>query len=227
MLKKQIKALYAQREVAITQARPLGQSLSVISSSFFSLQCRSMRMLKVLYSSAEATLRRWASAFSGFSSMSSFLRIWSRISFSFLTMSFFCSWRFMPARKPRLKRRWASWGICLGGLCRSRRRAWDWMSGYTCLLRMLDHTNVLRLKHCFYSTTEKDDLYLNLVLEYVPETVYRVSKHYVRMHQHMPIINMQMYTYQICRGLNYLHHVIGVCLRDIKPQNLLVNPHTH
>ncbi|KAG4982323.1 hypothetical protein JHK87_027072 [Glycine soja] len=91
----------------------------------------------------------------------------------------------------------------------------------TCLLRMLDHTNVLRLKHCFYSTTEKDDLYLNLVLEYVPETVYRVSKHYVRMHQHMPIINMQLYTYQICRGLNYLHHVIGVCLRDIKPQNLL------
>ncbi|KAG5126348.1 hypothetical protein JHK82_027183 [Glycine max] len=66
----------------------------------------------------------------------------------------------------------------------------------TCLLRMLDHTNVLRLKHCFYSTTEKDDLYLNLVLEYVPETVYRVSKHYVRMHQHMPIINMQLYTYQ-------------------------------
>ena len=49
------------------------------------------------------------------------------------------------------------------------------------VMRMLDHTNVLRLKHCFYSTTEKDDLYLNLVLEYVPETVYRVSKHYVRM----------------------------------------------
>ncbi|KAH1235139.1 Shaggy-related protein kinase theta [Glycine max] len=64
------------------------------------------------------------------------------------------------------------------------------------VMRMLDHTNVLRLKHCFYSTAEKDDLYLNLVLEYVPETVYRVSKHYVRMHQHMPIINVQLYTYQ-------------------------------
>ncbi|QCD79143.1 glycogen synthase kinase 3 beta [Vigna unguiculata] len=25
----------------------------------------------------------------------------------------------------------------------------------------------------------------------------------------------------ICRGLNYLHHVIGVCHGDIKPQNLL------
>ena len=52
----------------------------------------------------------------------------------------------------------------------------------TCLLRMLDHTNFLRLKHCFYSTVEKDDLYLNLLLEYVPKTVYRVSKHYIKMH---------------------------------------------
>jgi glycogen synthase kinase 3 beta len=29
------------------------------------------------------------------------------------------------------------------------------------------------LKHCFFSTTEKDELYLNLVLEYVPETASR------------------------------------------------------
>jgi len=95
------------------------------------------------------------------------------------------------------------------------------------VMRMLEHTNVLKLKHCFYSTAEKEDVYLNLVLEYVPETVYRVSKHYVRMHQHMPIIYVQLYMYQICRGLNYMHHVVGVCHRDIKPQNLLVNPASH
>ncbi|KAG4937111.1 Shaggy-related protein kinase theta [Glycine soja] len=75
------------------------------------------------------------------------------------------------------------------------------------VMRMLDHTNVLRLKHCFYSTAEKDDLYLNLVLEYVPETVYRVSKHYIRMHQHMPIINVQLYTYQV----NPQTHQLKVC----------------
>ena len=44
---------------------------------------------------------------------------------------------------------------------------------------------------------DKDELYLNLVLEYVPETVYRVSKQYIRMHQHMPIIYVQLYTYQV------------------------------
>ncbi|KAK8565849.1 hypothetical protein V6N13_020927 [Hibiscus sabdariffa] len=95
------------------------------------------------------------------------------------------------------------------------------------IMRMLDHPNVVQLKRCFFSSTEKDELYLNLVLEYVPETVYQVSKHYSKMNQHMPIVHVQLYVYQICRGLNYLHRVVCVCHRDIKPQNLLVNPHNH
>lgn len=95
------------------------------------------------------------------------------------------------------------------------------------VMRLLDHPNVVQLKHCFFSTTDKDELYLNLVLEYVSETVYRVSKRYIRLNQHMPLIYVRLYTYQICRALNYLHNVVGVCHRDIKPQNLLVNHHTH
>eukprot|EP01018_Ginkgo_biloba_P032464 Gb_28804 [translate_table: standard] len=95
------------------------------------------------------------------------------------------------------------------------------------IMRMLDHPNIVQLKHCFFSTTDKDELYLNLVLEYVPETVYRIAKHYNRMNQRMPLIYVKLYTYQICRSLAYIHGAIGVCHRDIKPQNLLVNPHTH
>ncbi|XP_074273200.1 shaggy-related protein kinase epsilon-like isoform X1 [Silene latifolia] len=95
------------------------------------------------------------------------------------------------------------------------------------IMCLLENPSVVQMKHYFYSTTEKDEVYLNLVLEYVPETVYRVLKHYSRMNQHMPIIYVKLYIYQICRALNYIHNVIGVCHRDIKPQNLLVNPHTH
>ncbi|MFZ8528480.1 protein kinase domain-containing protein, partial [Staphylococcus aureus] len=83
------------------------------------------------------------------------------------------------------------------------------------------------MKHCFYSTTEKDEVYLNLVLEDVSETVYRVSRHYGRLNQHVPVLYVQLYTYQMCRALNYIHNVVGVCHRDIKPHNVLVNPHTH
>ncbi|GFQ07887.1 shaggy-related protein kinase alpha [Phtheirospermum japonicum] len=53
-------------------------------------------------------------------------------------------------------------------------------------MRILDHPNVVSLKHCFFSTTEKDELYLNLVLEYVPETVHRVIKHYNKLNQRIP-----------------------------------------
>ncbi|XP_009617298.1 shaggy-related protein kinase NtK-1 [Nicotiana tomentosiformis] len=94
-------------------------------------------------------------------------------------------------------------------------------------MRLLDHPNVVCLKHCFFSTTEKDEVYLNLVLEYVPETVHRVIKHYNKLNQRIPLILVKLYTYQIFRALSYIHHTIGVCHRDIKPQNLLVNPHTH
>ncbi|KAH8511710.1 hypothetical protein H0E87_009037 [Populus deltoides] len=95
------------------------------------------------------------------------------------------------------------------------------------LMRVMDHPNVISLKHCFFSTTNNNELFLNLVMEYVPESMYRVLKHYSNAKQTMPLIYVKLYMYQIFRGLAYIHAVPGVCHRDLKPQNLLVDPLTH
>lgn len=39
------------------------------------------------------------------------------------------------------------------------------------IMKLVSHPNIVRLKQCFYSTTDKDETFLHLVLEYVPDTV--------------------------------------------------------
>lgn len=65
------------------------------------------------------------------------------------------------------------------------------------IMRLMDHANVISLKHCFFSTTTRDELFLNLVMDYVPETMYKVLKHYTNSNQRMPLIYVKLYTYQV------------------------------
>ncbi|KAF5274308.1 hypothetical protein FQR65_LT04427 [Abscondita terminalis] len=111
------------------------------------------------------------------------------------------------------------------------------------IMRKLEHCNIVKLKYFFYSsgdkraevpcdmtillgtTEQKDEVYLNLVLEYIPETVYKVARHYSKLKQTIPISFIKLYMYQLFRSLAYIHS-LGICHRDIKPQNLLLDPET-
>ncbi|XP_050068710.1 protein kinase shaggy-like [Anopheles maculipalpis] len=94
------------------------------------------------------------------------------------------------------------------------------------IMRRLEHCNIVKLKYFFYSSGEKkDEVYLNLVLEYIPETVYKVARHYAKNKLTIPINYIRIYMYQLFRSLAYIHS-LGICHRDIKPQNLLLNPET-
>ena len=96
------------------------------------------------------------------------------------------------------------------------------------MMRSLSHPNIIGMRHCFYSNGEKpDELYLNLVLEFLPDTVYRFSRMFSRQKEYMPLLYCKLFAYQLCRALAYLHNPsLNICHRDVKPQNLLMDPTT-
>merc|ERR1712085_10490 len=95
------------------------------------------------------------------------------------------------------------------------------------IMKELKHPNIVELKHAFYTSGDKPgETYLNVVMEYCSDTVYRVMKHYCKLKQPMPLIFVQLYSYQMSRACAYIH-AVGICHRDIKPQNLLVDGRTH
>jgi len=94
------------------------------------------------------------------------------------------------------------------------------------IMRNMNHTNVVALKHSFYAKGDKNEVYLNLVMEYVPLTVHHHLKSFFKVKKSIPVFLVRLYMYQISRALAYIHS-LGICHRDIKPHNLLMDPVSH
>ncbi|EER18587.1 glycogen synthase kinase-3 alpha, putative [Perkinsus marinus ATCC 50983] len=94
-------------------------------------------------------------------------------------------------------------------------------------LKQLKHPNIVTLKHAFHTAAETPtDLYLNLVMEYVPDNLYQVMKYYAKVKDYMPSQLVKLYSYQLLRAVGYVN-AKGFAHRDIKPQNVLICPSTH
>ncbi|ODQ65380.1 Pkinase-domain-containing protein [Nadsonia fulvescens var. elongata DSM 6958] len=87
-----------------------------------------------------------------------------------------------------------------------------------------------------HDTSTTTNTYLNIILDFMPQTAFQTIKfHQLRSpehppsqsdnHEFMPMLDVKLYTYQLLRSLAYLHSN-DICHRDIKPQNLLIDPHS-
>eukprot|EP00747_Dinoflagellata_sp_TGD_P185921 gnl/TRDRNA2_/TRDRNA2_42713_c0_seq1.p1 gnl/TRDRNA2_/TRDRNA2_42713_c0~~gnl/TRDRNA2_/TRDRNA2_42713_c0_seq1.p1 ORF type:complete len:371 (-),score=66.14 gnl/TRDRNA2_/TRDRNA2_42713_c0_seq1:168-1232(-) len=95
------------------------------------------------------------------------------------------------------------------------------------ILKELDgHPNIVHLKGAFLSSEGGSEARLNLVLEFLADTLHRVIKHYNQRQLKMDPFYVKLYTYQLLRGLGYIHGK-GIVHCDIKPQNLLFEGKTH
>lgn len=95
------------------------------------------------------------------------------------------------------------------------------------ILKELHHPNIVDLRHSFFTPgSSPNELYLNLVMEFLPNTLYHYARTFHRSREPMPLLLIKVYAFQLLRSLGCCHSQ-GICHRDIKPQNLLVDPQTH
>lgn len=87
------------------------------------------------------------------------------------------------------------------------------------------HPNIVSLRGAFLSGAGAEAR-LNLVLEFLSDTLHRVLKHYSQLHKTMEHQYVRVYSYQLLRGLAFIHGR-GIVHCDIKPQNLLLDGKSH
>jgi len=64
------------------------------------------------------------------------------------------------------------------------------------ILKMLHHANCVEMRQYFYTNGDNpDEVYLNVVMDYIPYTVYQVMKQYIKMKQVVPSLIVKLYSY--------------------------------
>ncbi len=97
-------------------------------------------------------------------------------------------------------------------------------------LQNIPHPFIVELKYHFISRGNslsngqgQPEEYLNLAMDYLPETLYSTIRSHAKRRDPIPTVLIKSYLFQLLRALAHIHG-LGIVHRDVKPQNLLVDP---
>ena len=95
------------------------------------------------------------------------------------------------------------------------------------IMQKLNHPNIVQLLSFYYTKAnipkaKSDDVFLNCIMDYVPETLSILISKNKHNGTKFPSSLLKVYSYQMLKSIGYLHS-IGICHRDIKPQNILIS----
>lgn len=86
------------------------------------------------------------------------------------------------------------------------------------------HPAIISVFQMFY-TSKKDGKYLNIVMEYLPASLHDVIHKHSLQNKRLPEADIAFYSLQLMRACSHISRK-KICHRDIKPQNIVIDPKT-
>lgn len=92
------------------------------------------------------------------------------------------------------------------------------------IMQLMSHPNVVSLKDHFKTAGRKaNEVYINLVMDHMPLSLHQFNLSFRKERKYTPLLYVKLFAFQLFAGLAHIHS-LGVTHRDIKPQNVLVDP---